>query len=80
MVRYAEVRRNRHNNNLDPAHLSPQQQYDELSAGIKTLVHDQYQCLNNEVLPELAANGLKIIDRSDWTDDDRLQLRGAVSA
>src|SRR5579863_1961334 len=36
-----------------------------------SLVHDQYACLNDVLLPALAAAGIEVVDQKDWDADTR---------
>src|SRR5580704_12249524 len=36
-----------------------------------SLVHDQYACLNEVLLPALAAAGIEVVDQKDWDADTR---------
>src|SRR5580700_1135766 len=36
-----------------------------------SLVHDQYACLNDVLLPSLAAAGIEVVDQKDWDADTR---------
>lgn len=55
--------------------LSPSTQLERISATVRELVADQYQCLTESVLPAMAQQGITIRKRADLTSDDRKHLR-----
>src|SRR5262249_36675222 len=46
-------------------------QVSAIAARVHALVDDQYTCLNSEVLPALAAHGVKLLRRGELTDAQR---------
>ncbi|GAB4189205.1 MAG: polyphosphate kinase 1 [Wenzhouxiangellaceae bacterium] len=47
--------------------LTPQETLDSIRYTVNELVENQYQVLNNELLPTLAENGILISDRHHWS-------------
>jgi len=47
----------------------------EISARAHEIVDAQYELLNDKILPELEAHGLRFIRRHDWTNGQRAWLR-----
>jgi len=52
-----------------PDGLSHQETLTAISASAHTLVEDQYRMLNEVLLPELRAAGIRMHRRSEWTED-----------
>jgi polyphosphate kinase len=50
-----------------PDQLGPQEQLRRISEVAHALVDQQYRVLNEQVLPELEATGVRFLRRSDWT-------------
>jgi polyphosphate kinase len=60
---------------LGPDGLTPTQTLAQISVKTRNLVARQYACLHEKILPELAANGIRLTRRNDFTADDRGFLR-----
>ena len=71
MVRLAGLRRDRHGSVADPAGLTPEQQFERVSAGMQELVADQYRCWREHVEPALQSQQLHIVDAPQWQEEDR---------
>ena len=54
--------------------LTPHQALQEISRAAHLLVADQYQLLNEEIIPELDAEGIRFIRRSQWNAEQRAWL------
>ncbi len=54
-----------------PDKLTAQQVFDALRHQILALVQQQYQFLNNVLLPELAASGVRFVESPAWSDEQR---------
>lgn len=54
-----------------PDMLTPQQALNGISETAQGLVSDQYHLLNNEIIPELQAEGIRFVRRSAWTEAQR---------
>lgn len=48
-----------------------QETLDEIAVRARALVADQYRALNEVLLPELAQEGIRLVRRSDWTEDQQ---------
>ncbi len=57
-----------------PDKLTPQQLMDEIRRCSVILVGQQYKLLNNDILPALAAERIRFLQRSDWTRDQKRWL------
>ncbi|MEX0976276.1 MAG: polyphosphate kinase 1 [Woeseia sp.] len=57
-----------------PDKLTPQQLMDEIRQCSLVLVGQQYKLLNNDILPALAAEHIRFLQRSDWTRDQKRWL------
>ncbi|MDH4126044.1 MAG: polyphosphate kinase 1 [Gammaproteobacteria bacterium] len=57
-----------------PDKLTAQQVFDALRHQTLSLVQQQYQFLNNVLLPELAAAGVRFIESPAWSEEQRLWL------
>ncbi len=51
-------------------------QYGAIATMVHALVDDQYECLNAQVLPSLAARGVRLLRRSELTDAQRAWVAG----
>ncbi|MDR2953055.1 MAG: polyphosphate kinase 1 [Treponema sp.] len=66
MVRVAAIKRRLHSEQsgiavLDPSGMTPAQQLKTISQKIHAILKRQYDCLNNEILPGLASNGVTLL-------------------
>ncbi|MFT5501059.1 MAG: polyphosphate kinase [Woeseiaceae bacterium] len=57
-----------------PDNMSPQQLLNEIHYRSAVLVKQQYDSLNKVLLPALANEHIRFVQRSDWTDDQRTWL------
>ena len=57
-----------------PDHMTPQQLLDEIRHRAIGLVNQQYDLLNNEILPQLAAEQVRFVKPSDWTENQKKWL------
>ncbi|MFI3188470.1 RNA degradosome polyphosphate kinase [Crenothrix sp. D3] len=48
--------------------LSPREQLEKISVHARQLVNEQYQVLNEVLIPKLAEENIRFIRRSDWTE------------
>jgi polyphosphate kinase len=72
MVRVASLKEQarRGSTQKDLAGLSPKEQLRRISARVHELVKAQYACLLGEVLPGLAAEGMRYVPRSEYSADE----------
>lgn len=72
MVRVASLKEQarRGSAQKDLAGLSPKEQLRRISARVHELVKAQYACLLGEVLPGLAAEGMRYVPRSEYSADE----------
>ena len=56
--------------------LSARAAYEQVSAQAHALVEEQYALLNDDLLPALAAEGIRFIRRSEWNAAQRDWIRG----
>lgn len=54
--------------------MSPMAQLDAIDARVRELVREQLRCLHHDVLPGLAAHGVKLVTMNDLTVDERLTV------
>lgn len=59
-----------------PDKLTPQQLLDEIRSRAVKLVQDQYDLLNKNLLPELAAEQIRFAQRADWSEAQKIWLSG----
>jgi polyphosphate kinase len=59
-----------------PDRLTPQQLIDEIRRRSLILVRQQYDLLNETILPELEQEGIRFLQRGDWTSRQRKWLSG----
>jgi polyphosphate kinase len=52
----------------DADNLSAEEQLEQVAAAAKALVADLYATLNDELLPELKAQKIRLLRSSEWTD------------
>ncbi|WP_461246671.1 polyphosphate kinase 1 [Treponema sp. R6D11] len=52
---------------VDPSGLNPDQQLKAISQKVHDIMNRQYECLRNEIFPELAKNGLSLLRPDLWT-------------
>jgi polyphosphate kinase len=57
-----------------PDNLSPSEVLAEIAVATQQLVADQYQLLNEEIIPALRNERIRFIRRDDWTDGQRRWL------
>ena len=55
--------------------LLPTQALRRISETTQALVEDQYRCLNQEILPELADHGMRLLRRNFWTPKQRRWIK-----
>jgi polyphosphate kinase len=65
MVRVAALKQMQ--NAVDPCGLTPAQQLKAISEKVHTIMKKQYSCLQNEILPGLAKNGLSLLRPDSWS-------------
>jgi polyphosphate kinase len=58
-----------------PDKLTPQQLMEEIRRRATLLVTEQYALLNNSILPDLGAEGIRFLQRTDWTREQRRWLK-----
>jgi polyphosphate kinase len=58
-----------------PDHLTPQEALAGIGARAHELVSEQYRVLNQVILPELEAQGIRFIRRNDWNASQQAWLR-----
>ena len=58
-----------------PDNLTPQQLLDEIRRRSLSLVHDQYELLNDVLFPALAAEHIRFLQRADWSDEQKEWLK-----
>ncbi len=49
--------------------MSPQEQFDAVQAVAHELVHDQYEVLNQTMIPALAEEGIRFVRRTHWKEE-----------
>ncbi len=54
---------------------SPQETLDRIAALVGKMVQEQYRVLNTVLLPELAAEGIRLLRRADWNERQRQWVR-----
>ena len=59
-----------------PDKLTPQQLMEEIRRRATLLVTEQYALLNNSILPDLGGEGIRFLQRNDWTREQRRWLKG----
>ncbi|MBA3768058.1 MAG: polyphosphate kinase 1, partial [Acidobacteria bacterium] len=59
---------------LSPDGMTPAEQLKEISARLKPMVIEQTRCLTDEVLPAMAAEGIRIMPYKDLSKDERQAL------
>ena len=57
-----------------PDNMTPQQSLDEIRRRALTLVRRQYETLNEQILPALANEQVRFLQRAQWTDEQRTWL------
>src|SRR6185503_14424799 len=60
---------------VGPDKMRPQQVFERVSAEAHALVADQYRLLNNEVLPQLEAEGIRFLRRSDFSAEQAAWIK-----
>lgn len=55
--------------------IEPQQLLTQVSGQVHEIVREQYQLLNENILPALAAEGIGFIPRSQWTEAQSAWIR-----
>ncbi|NOS88192.1 MAG: polyphosphate kinase 1 [Methylococcaceae bacterium] len=53
---------------IGPDGLTPKEQLEQISINAHKLVEEQYQVLNEILIPKLAAENIRFIRRTEWTD------------
>lgn len=51
--------------------ISPQAHYRQISSEVHEIIAEQYRLLNEEILPQLASEGVRFLRRSLWTEEQR---------
>jgi polyphosphate kinase len=62
-------------NKAGPDAMPPGELMGRISDRVHELVEEQYRVLNEELLPQLAAEGVRLLRRSEWTDAQHTWLR-----
>jgi len=57
-----------------PDNLSAQEQLDHVRVRTRELVNEQYQVLNEQLLPDLRAHGIYFLRRDEWSDNQKRWL------
>jgi len=52
---------------VDPSGLTPEQQLKVISEKVHSILKKQYECLNKEIFPGLAKNGLSLLRPDSWS-------------
>jgi polyphosphate kinase len=60
---------------LGPDELTPEKSLTEISIRAHQLVDEQYQILNQDILPLLRTEGISILKREEWTAAQKEQLK-----
>ena len=58
-----------------PDKLTPQQLMEEIRRRALLLVNEQYALLNDSILPDLGREGIRFLQRTDWTREQRRWLK-----
>ena len=58
-----------------PDNLSPQEQLAQISIAVQELVDEQYQILNEQLIPELRAEGIYFLRRHEWDEKQKNWVR-----
>ena len=58
-----------------PDNLSPSEQLRHINVEVQALTHEQYEVLNDVLLPALEAEGIRFLDADDWTDGQAKWLK-----
>ena len=61
---------------VTPDGLTARAAYQQVSEAAHAMVDEQYALLNNELLPGMAAEGIRFIRRSEWTEAQLEWIRG----
>jgi polyphosphate kinase len=61
---------------LPPDGMSVPEQLAAITARVRDLVGGQYETLHNEILPELARHGIRILQAEELNDDQRREVEG----
>jgi len=59
---------------IGPDGLTPKEQLEQISTHAHKLVDEQYQVLNEILIPQLNAENIRFIRRNDWTEAQHLWL------
>jgi len=57
-----------------PDGVLPSELMDRISQRVHVLVEEQYRLLNEELLPELEVEGVRLLRRSEWTESQRVWI------
>jgi len=60
---------------VGPEQMSVHVQLEAIHAASLTLVQEQYACLNEQLLPELEAAGIRLLQADDWTIEQQAWLQ-----
>ncbi len=63
-----------------PDGVSPAELMERISERVHDLVAEQYALLNDELLPALEAEGVRLLRRSEWNDEQRRWIRSWFEA
>ncbi|MDH3644690.1 MAG: polyphosphate kinase 1, partial [Gammaproteobacteria bacterium] len=58
-----------------PDNLSPSEQLRRIAETVRELIDEQYQVLNNELLPKLDIQGIRFLAADEWNDKQRQWLK-----
>ncbi|HLU07959.1 MAG TPA: polyphosphate kinase 1 [Woeseiaceae bacterium] len=58
-----------------PDKLTPRQLMEEIRSRATLLVTEQYALLNNSILPDLGSEGIRFLQRTEWTREQRRWLK-----
>lgn len=59
-----------------PDHMSPSEQLQNISTVVHEIVEEQYQVMNDELLPALKKKGIHCLDRNKWNQKQRQWIKG----
>ncbi|MCL2477945.1 MAG: polyphosphate kinase 1 [Treponema sp.] len=71
MVRVAAMKRSRYTANINPAAVTSSEELQTIGSKARSIVARQYKTLNEEVLPDLAKGGLRLVHPPEWTAQQR---------
>ena len=73
MVRVATIKRQYAKSDAVrcPSGLSPSKQLAQISERVHELFEEQYECLNNDIIPRLKKNNLHLVRQADFTEEQK---------